>query len=63
MGFLKGAGEIMYLAEITFPSGFWFTVKICSLSTAVYWARVFSCNVLVMVDEVGSQVYRKEWEN
>ena len=53
----------MYLAEITFPSGFWFTVKICSLSTAMYWARVFDCNVLVMVDEVGSQVYRKEWED
>ena len=37
----------MYNAEITFPSGFWFTVKICNLSTAIYWARKFGCNVLV----------------
>ena len=36
-----------YNAEITFPSGFWFTVRIYSLSTACYWARVFGCNVLV----------------
>ena len=39
----------MYLAEITFPSGFYFTVKIHSLSTACYWAREFSCNVLVFI--------------
>ena len=53
----------MYLAEITFPSGFWFTVKICSLSTACYWARKFNCNVFVMANEVGSHGLRKEWED
>ena len=36
-----------YNAEITFPSGFWFTVKISNLGTACYWARKFNCNVLV----------------
>ncbi len=38
-----------YNAEITFPSGFYFTVKIHSLSTACYWARKFNCNVLVFI--------------
>jgi len=37
----------MYNAEITFPSGSWFTVKIRSLGTATYFAKTFGCNVLV----------------
>jgi len=37
----------MWLAEITFPSGSSFTTRICSLGTAMYWARVFGCNVFV----------------
>ena len=39
----------MYNAEITFPSGFWFTIRIAGLGTACYWASKFGCNVLVTV--------------
>ena len=58
----------MYLAEITFPSGNLFKVGTSSLSTAMYFARKFGCNVIITTDCVPSQelveyTYREEWED
>lgn len=38
----------MWIAEITFPSGFRFHSRIVNLETAMYFARVFGCNVFVL---------------
>lgn len=38
----------MWIAEITFPSGFCFHSRIVNLGTAMYFARVFGCNVFVL---------------
>ncbi len=37
----------MWQAEITFPSGNCFTLVIAGIGTAMYFARVFGCNVFV----------------
>ena len=69
MGFLKGAGEVMWLAEITFPSGNRIKSGISNLRTAVYFASI-GCNVFVTFSPSSllpvnylKLEYRKEWEN